>query len=979
MAYGKENISSFNIHDEEISQYREAYDFLPCYVKLLSIDGHLVYMNTTALKMIEADNVQQITEPFLGDLIEGEHRVALQNLHHLAMSGEKGTLELQIQSLNRNRLWLETHCIPVHNKLHTICAVFFLAFDISKRKFAEQSLLESEQLHSTLVQNIPQQIWATNALGELIFVNHQVEVYFGEILENYTDKGWMNIIHPEDLPEAKKRWSNAFKTGTPYNINYRLKRSDNTYRWHICTAHPIFDNQHQITLWFGTNTDIDSLRNNEAALRESESSFAATRAGAKMGSWHRDLITGEGRWSLEMYRLFCFDPTKKPPSYQEFEAKIHPDDLNEFKIIFEKMTTAKGSYSIDFRYPDANGKYVWLESTGESITNKSGTIIAITGTAQNINQRKNIERAYQTSKQLLNASQAIAKLGGWELDLITKELFWTDETYRIHDTSPDQFNPTLDAGIEYFLPESRKIMEDALKAAIEYGQPYDLELEKLTTLGRRIDVRTTCEVTMHEGKAIRLTGVFQDITQQKSERLALLATYDKLEKSNRLLEHIAHYDPLTDLPNRVLLADRMDQAMLHCQRRKQSLAVAFLDLDGFKDINDKYGHSAGDQFLIEIAHRLKLALREGDTLARLGGDEFVAILTDLNQGKDCEPILERLLLAAAEPLMMHGSEMRVSASIGVTIYPQDGADADQLLRHADQAMYMSKEAGKNRYHLFDVEHNAAIKNQRDDLSKISHALVNHEFVLFYQPKVNMRTGKIIGAEALIRWQHPQKGLLAPAAFLPIIENDILSIALGEWVIATGLSQIAQWKAMGITVPVSVNVGALQLQQIDFSERLEQLLRDYPESIKRCLELEILETSALGDITQISKVIHDCQALGVSFALDDFGTGYSSLSHLKQLPAQMLKIDQSFVRDMLEDEGDLNIIKGIIGLASAFNRHVIAEGVETTAHGNLLLSLGCELAQGYGIARPMPASAIPAWIKTWRPEFTKQICETNVSQ
>jgi predicted signal transduction protein with EAL and GGDEF domain len=381
-----------------------------------------------------------------------------------------------------------------------------------------------------------------------------------------------------------------------------------------------------------------------------------------------------------------------------------------------------------------------------------------------------------------------------------------------------------------------------------------------------------------------------------------------------------------------------------------------------------YGHSVGDQLLIEVAARLKISLREGDTLARLGGDEFVAILTDLDQSKDCEPVLARLLAAASEPVHLQGAQLQVSASIGVTLYPQDGVDAEQLLRHADQAMYLSKQAGKNCFHLFDVEHDAAVKTQRDDLTQIRQALLHHEFVLFYQPKVNMRSGEIIGAEALIRWQHPSKGLLAPAFFLPAIENHLFSVELGEWVIATALQQMSQWHEQGMRIPVSVNVGALQLQQVDFTQRLQQQISHFPKSIYSMLELEILETSALDDIDQISQVIYACQALGVSFALDDFGTGYSSLRYLKRLPAEMLKIDQSFVRDMLEDEGDLTIIKGVIGLAQAFHRKVIAEGVETVAHGDMLLSIGCDLAQGYGIAKPMAAAALKDWIAHWSSPF-----------
>ncbi len=244
---------------------------------------------------------------------------------------------------------------------------------------------------------------------------------------------------------------------------------------------------------------------------------------------------------------------------------------------------------------------------------------------------------------------------------------------------------------------------------------------------------------------------------------------------------------------------------------------------------------------------------------------------------------------------------------------------------------------------------------------------NKEFVLYYQPKVNMRTGAVIGAEALIRWQHPERGLLAPGLFLPAIEDQPISVNLGEWVIATALQQLSVWQAAGLHIPVSVNIGARQLQDAGFVETLTTLLAAQPDVAPHCLELEVLETSAMEDIAHVSQVMRACQALGVQFALDDFGTGYSSLTYLKRLPAECIKIDQSFVRDMLTDTDDMAIVQGVIGLAKAFQRQVIAEGVETVAHGALLLPLGCELAQGYGIARPMPASDLPAWVAQWRPD------------
>jgi EAL domain-containing protein (putative c-di-GMP-specific phosphodiesterase class I) len=290
-----------------------------------------------------------------------------------------------------------------------------------------------------------------------------------------------------------------------------------------------------------------------------------------------------------------------------------------------------------------------------------------------------------------------------------------------------------------------------------------------------------------------------------------------------------------------------------------------------------------------------------------------------------------------------------------------------LLRQADQAMYQAKVAGKNRYHVFDAAQDSSLRVHHESLTHIRLALDRHEFVLYYQPKVNMRSGQVIGAEALIRWQHPEQGLLAPAVFLPVIEDHPLAIAIGEWVIDTALSQIERWRAAGLDLPVSVNVGALQLQQADFVDRLRTLLAAHPALKPTCLELEILETSALQDIAQVSQTIEACAQIGVTFALDDFGTGYSSLTYLKRLRVALLKIDQSFVCDLLDDPDDLAILQGVMGLASAFKRDVIAEGVETVAHGTLLLQLGCELAQGYGIARPMPAGEMPAWVLAWQPD------------
>ena len=452
-----------------------------------------------------------------------------------------------------------------------------------------------------------------------------------------------------------------------------------------------------------------------------------------------------------------------------------------------------------------------------------------------------------------------------------------------------------------------------------------------------------------------------------SQYVAIFSDITLLKEHQQRLEHLAHFDPLTQLPNRMLLADRLQLAMANAARNHALLAVCYLDLDGFKPVNDQFGHAAGDRLLVEVAQRLKLCVRGGDTVARLGGDEFVLLLSGLSDLHECDQALSRISSSLARPFNVADQEVVVSASVGVTLYPHDGSDADALLRHADQAMYVAKQAGRNRYHLFDPESDRRSRRRREDIAQIQNALAAGEFRLHYQPKVDMRQGKVVGAEALIRWQHPERGLLMPGEFLPCVEGSELAIDLGDWVIRTALAQLDAWAREGVHLALSINISGEHLQHPGFAESLRAHLAAYPAVPPAHLELEVLETAAIEDVARAATLFDDCRRLGVSFALDDFGTGYSSLTYFRRLPADILKIDQSFVRDMLDDPEDLAIVEGVIGLTRAFRRQVIAEGVETVEHGLVLLLLGCDLAQGYGIARPMPAEALPGWIRAFRPD------------
>ncbi|MFI3137580.1 MAG: EAL domain-containing protein [Methylococcaceae bacterium] len=429
----------------------------------------------------------------------------------------------------------------------------------------------------------------------------------------------------------------------------------------------------------------------------------------------------------------------------------------------------------------------------------------------------------------------------------------------------------------------------------------------------------------------------------------------------------AGHDVLTRLPNRALLADRFARALVHAQRQQKLLSVCMMDLDDFKPINDLYGHAVGDQLLVAVTSRMSTVIRGEDTLARLGGDEFALLIGNLSDVEEMNVFLLRLLASVSAPYLIEGKSIKISASIGMTIYPRDNVDADTLLRHADQAMYQAKQSGRNCFHLFDVEHDQLTQNFHQTRERVRQALLGNELCLYYQPKVNMRSCQVVGMEALLRWQHPEHGLVPPLDFLPLVEQSDLIIDIGEWVIAQALGQISAWVDAGNLWVVSVNIAARHFQHPEFLTRLTDILARHPDVPPQLLEIEILESVALGDLEYVHQLINACQALGVTFSLDDFGTGYSSLSYLKRLPADTLKVDQSFVRDMLDNKEDLALIEAVIGLASVFNRKVIAEGVETAEHGVLLMRLGCDLAQGFGIGRPMPPSRVLAWVKQFTPD------------
>ena len=625
---------------------------------------------------------------------------------------------------------------------------------------------------------------------------------------------------------------------------------------------------------------------------------------------------------------------------------VHPEDLQRCVDTYLENFGKRQPFAMEYRLRRHDGVYCWILDVGRPFIDFNGEFIGYLGACFDVSER------HEAAEQLRLVASVFSHA--------REGIMITDAQSKIIDV-----NEAFGEITGYSRSEVIGQTPNLLKSPVQNAEFYAAMWAEIQTHGywqgeiwnRRksgqsyAELLTISAVRNSAGVTTNYVGIFADITLQKQHESRL--------------EQLAHYDPLTELPNRTLLSDRLHMSIAQAQRNQRQLAVCLLDLDGFKQVNDQLGHAAGDQLLIDFAQRMRGELRQTDTLARLGGDEFVILINDLASYEECSEAIRRIIHSASLPYPLGDDIAHISTSIGITIYPDDGADPDQLLRHADQAMYIAKQSGGNRYFMFDPLKDFAARAERNALERLEQALRNGEFVLYYQPKVDMRAGLVIGAEALIRWQHPERGLVLPGEFLPLTEGSDFSITLGRWVIEQALQQSSHWYQQGLNLVVSVNIAAHHLQKPDFAAELAGLLSAHPDLPSDRLELELLETAALNDTTHVAAVIAACRRMGVSFALDDFGTGYSSLLYLKHLPANTLKIDQSFVRHMLADEEHLAIVKGVIGLAQAFNRSVIAEGVESVPHGEALLQAGCDLAQGFGIAHPMPANELTGWIAGWQ--------------
>ncbi len=455
-------------------------------------------------------------------------------------------------------------------------------------------------------------------------------------------------------------------------------------------------------------------------------------------------------------------------------------------------------------------------------------------------------------------------------------------------------------------------------------------------------------IASEDGITTGYVGIFSDLSEQK--------------KAEKKLEDLSFYDSLTHLPNRVLFRDRLSVGISIAKRDKHQLAVLLIDLDRFKIINDSLGHNVGDELLEMIAQRFLTLGRESDTVARLGGDEFAVLLPELSHAEDASVVAQNFIDSLQEPFCLEGHCINIGTSIGISIFPCDGVDVDGLIKHAELALYKAKEHGRNHYQYFSQELQEAVNDQLEMEDEMRQAILNQQFTLFYQPKISLTTNKITGMEALVRWVHPEKGLIPPDKFIPLAEETGLMIPLGEWILETACRETADWsKRFDDSLVVAINLSAKQFQSAGLLELIEKILNKYQLRAKN-IELEITESCVMEDVKGALKTMKAFRKHGLKLAIDDFGTGYSSLSYLKNFPISTLKIDRSFVMELTSDSDDAAIVEVIILLARKLGLDVVAEGVETEAQLEFLREQCCQYVQGYFLSRPLPAEEFELFLQ-----------------
>ncbi|MGM0677092.1 sensor domain-containing protein [Ectothiorhodospira marina] len=808
--------------------------------------------------------------------------------------------------------------------------------DLTNRE-AEEALRDNEASLTQLLDTVPDiSIQGYRLDGTVVYWNPASEHLYGYSAHEALGANLADlIIPPEDLDIFAQRMRQVREGVNLPPSEMLVLRHREGHPVRVLSCHVLVPHAKDGSRLYCMDMDMT------ARLRDQEWLWEAVQGGnVGLFEWKPD---GTVMLSRELKAQLGYQDHELPNDLEVWRSLIHPDEQEEDIRLFEQYTRQPtGRFRIEVRMRHQAGEWRWILYQASPVYGVDGRLSKILGSSLDITERKLAQEHSERLAYAVEQSPAVVMITNTDgvIEYVNQ---------RFCDISGFSREEVLGRrpGILRYSDNNIKKYHPLWKS-IRSGETWEGEFNNRTRSGEPYwEQARISPIRDAQGKVTHYIKLAEDIS-------------DKRALTERL-EYLAFHDPLTGLPNRSVMLDRIGQAIAQARRDQHALAVVFIDLDDFKVVNDSLGHAQGDQLLTQIAQRLRALLREGDTVARFGGDEFILLLSKLKHVQGVIPVIEKLQAELSRPVSLHSHQVFVTVSMGIAVYPGDSDRPEELIRHADAAMYRAKAEGRRCYHFYTSEMDAALQERMELDQAMRQALERNEFHLVYQPRVDLVSGCVLSLEALVRWRHPQWGMISPGRFIPLAEETGFILALGPRILRQACEQIRAWKARGIpTVPVAVNLSAREFQQPDIIERILAALNN--TGLDACdLEIEITESAAMSSVEQTIRILTDLNGHGVRVSIDDFGTAYSSLNYLKRLPVHAIKIDQSFVSDMKVDPAnhpeDAAIIRAIIGLGETLGMKVIAEGIENTVQRDFLLDHGCLQGQGYLFSRPVPAEAV----------------------
>jgi diguanylate cyclase (GGDEF)-like protein/PAS domain S-box-containing protein len=867
------------------------------------------------------------------------------------LAGEIGTFQSEKRYVCKEGkvIWVRRTTSLTHDETGSGSPQYIIVVeDITERKQAQDALAQERLLLRTVIDALPDRIYVKDREGRFILHNtanlavrgfDDFEDIRGKTVYDFFAKEVADRLAAEDRRVIETGEAIIDREGeTIFGANSPYRGSS---RWHLTTKIPLRDAAGGIQGVVGITRDITERKRADEALKQTQDKLRTAINSANVGLWEWDLETNRVYYSQEWKNQLGYAEDEIGDTIDEWKRLVHPEDEQPTLAKVEAYLAAPHpNFEVEFRMRHKNGSWRWMLSKATLQAGEDGKGRRLSGGHIDITERKRIEQALRESEDTFRQLVDHIPQVFWMTDAEQQTLVYISPAYERITGRP---TAELTSDPRAWLAAVHILDRDSVRRARKSQAPagnYDIEyrIVRPDRTVRWIHDRAF-PITDQTGKVCRVAGISEDVTEQKEAQQKLL--------------HMAHYDSLTGLPNRALFHDRLRHALTQALRHNAITGILFIDLDRFKAVNDTLGHSAGDQLLQQVADRLKQCLRSGDTVSRLGGDEFAVILPELTVAKDTAVVAQKIITALAAPFMLEKNEVFVTASIGITVSPQDGTDTEVLLRNADSAMYDAKAQGRNNFKFYTPEMNVRAQERLQLEMQLRRALERQEFRVHYQPKFSLRECRLSGFEALLRWQHADNGLVAPDRFIPLLEETGLIVPVGQWLMRTVCRQIRQWNHAGLKpVPVAINFSPRQFLQEDVAAMISATLNEFIVS-PRHIDVEITESSLMQNPEQAIDALQRVKALGIRIAVDDFGTGYSSLNYLKRFPIDTLKIDRSFVRDIVTDSDDAAIVNAVITLAHSLDLGVVAEGVETREQLDFLQSNGCDEGQGYFFAKPMP--------------------------